>query len=247
MKPFIADTIGVLMCAALICLAILLIDLSRVAVTAEKALDEIPAHVSLIEANAEAGISGVLSRVDATLQRADEALAIVRATATNADARTSQALGIVSIAESDAHNLLDLKLTDLNSQLTTANKTLISAADGLNLLTAKYAALPDNIANDRIFKSYVANGLGLMAAAKLTAGQTEKTMASIDAATPHILSNVDAFTASNIEASKQATLVMGNLAKATKPLPTWVRIGLAVAPPIAQTAAGAATAWTLVH
>ena len=38
---------------------------------------------------------------------------------------------------------------------------------------------------------------------------------------------------------------MGNFAEATKPLPRWIRIGLGIAPPLAQTAAGAATTLAL--
>jgi hypothetical protein len=199
-------------------------------------------------ADAAAALPGVADTHLAALEeKVDAVTAIARTLAGNADKRTGQALDIVATAESDSRNLLDLKLTDFNSQLTSANKTLGAAADGINFLTSKYAELPDQVSGSREFKSYVANGLGLLAAAKLTAGQTEKTMAAIDLATPHILANVDAFTASGVQASQKTTLVMSNFAVATKPLPTWMRIGLAVAPPAAQALAGAATAWTLIH
>ena len=48
--------------------------------------------------------------------------------------------------------------------------------------------------------------------------------------------SIDAAAKNSADASKQTSVVMANFAKATKPLPTWLRIGLAVAPSAAQTA-----------
>lgn len=53
--------------------------------------------------------------------------------------------------------------------------------------------------------------------------------------------NVKATTEASTEASRSTARVMKNFATATKPLPTWARIGLAVAPPIAQVGVSVAT------
>ena len=90
--------------------------------------------------------------------------------------------------------------------------------------------------------------LGLTGAAKVTLGQTAETMRDIQRATPQMLAtwseiggNVKATTEASTEASRNTAQVMANFARATKPLPTWARIGLAVAPPIAQVGVSVAT------
>ena len=92
----------------------------------------------------------------------------------------------------------------------------------------------------------------MTAAAKVTLGQTAETMRDVQRATPRMLStwdeigaNVQATTQAGTEASRNTAQVMANFARATKPLPTWVRIGLAVAPPVAQVGASVATALAL--
>lgn len=89
--------------------------------------------------------------------------------------------------------------------------------------------------------------LGVTAAAKVTLGQTAKTMREIEAATPEIAANVQAATESSAKASEDTAKLMANLTAATKPLPKWLRIMLGVAPPIAETMAGAATAYIALH
>jgi hypothetical protein len=49
-----------------------------------------------------------------------------------------------------------------------------------------------------------------------------------------IRANLKATTQDGTEASRNTAPVTANFARATKPLPAWVRIGLAVAPPVAQ-------------
>jgi hypothetical protein len=90
--------------------------------------------------------------------------------------------------------------------------------------------------------------LGLTAATKVTLGQTATTMRIIQQATPELVAtaqeigdNVKETTAASTEASRRTAEVMTNFARATKPLPTWARIGLTVVPPIAQVGASIAT------
>jgi hypothetical protein len=84
----------------------------------------------------------------------------------------------------------------------------------------------------------------------------EKTSQNIDAATGElrkalpvtlagwnrIIANSDRTTKATAETMEATALTMNNFARATKSLPTWLRIGLQVAPPMAQAGAAAAAA-----
>ena len=87
--------------------------------------------------------------------------------------------------------------------------------------------------------------LGLTAAAKVALGQSAETMRDIQRATPEIVGNIKATTEASTEASKNTAHVMANFAKATKPLPAWARVVLAVAPPAVQTGATIVTTLAL--
>jgi hypothetical protein len=97
---------------------------------------------------------------------------------------------------------------------------------------------------DCVFNRYVGASTGIEHAA-LNFGQMSSDVRS---ALPGALStwneigtNVKATTQASTEASRNTAQVMANFARATKPLPTWARLGLAVAPPLAQVGASVAT------
>ena len=88
---------------------------------------------------------------------------------------------------------------------------------------------------DCVFNRYVGASKGIERAA-LNFGQMSSDVRS---ALPGALStwneigaNVKATTLASTEASRNTAQVMANFARATKPLPTWARLGLAVAPPL---------------
>ncbi len=83
--------------------------------------------------------------------------------------------------------------------------------------------------------------LGLLAASKVTAGETATTMREFRRASPALLAGIDRVVANSDRTTAASAQVMNNLARASRPLPLWLRIGLGVAPPMAQTAAAAAT------
>ncbi|MGD0497539.1 MAG: hypothetical protein ABSC23_03785 [Bryobacteraceae bacterium] len=60
-------------------------------------------------------------------------------------------------------------------------------------------------------------------------------------AIPSVIADVKRASDGSARASESTAQVMANFAKATKPLPTWARIGLAVAPPVAQLGVSIAT------
>ena len=151
-----------------------------------------------------------------------------------ADRRLGDTLARVDAALAQVDALrADLKPTLENAASITAH------VDDASAILLRRDALPAQI-------------LGVTAAAKVTLGQTAETMRDIERATPRMLStwdeigaNVKATTQASTEASRNTAQVMANFARATKPLPTWVRIGLAVAPPVAQVGASVATALAL--
>ena len=81
--------------------------------------------------------------------------------------------------------------------------------------------------------------LGVTAAAKVTLGETAQTMRTVRDTTPQIAANIQRATDESALTAEQSRIAMKNLAEATKPLPRWLRIPLAITGAIAPTAAGA--------
>jgi ABC-type transporter Mla subunit MlaD len=135
------------------------------------------------------------------------------------DRRVGDTLGRVDAALATASALHD----DLKPTLENAAAITAQAKDASSILFRR-DALPAQL-------------LGLTAAAKVTLGQTAETMRDIQRATPEIVANIKATTEASTEASRNTAQVMANFAKATKPLPAWARVVLAVAPPVVQTGA----------
>ena len=80
--------------------------------------------------------------------------------------------------------------------------------------------------------------LGLIAAAKVTAGETAQAARRFDAALPAVLLTWQQIGENSQKTTAATAEVMGNLAAATKPMPKWLRITGAIMP----TAAGIITA-----
>ena len=170
---------------------------------------------------ARADVSGQIAatRKD-VLAEADGQLSAVRDVADqrlgDALARVDRALGTVDALRQDL-------------QPTLANvKALTDHANEASAILLRRDALPAQL-------------LGVTAAAKVTLGQTAETMRDIQRATPEIVTNIKATTQASTEASRNTALVMHNFAEATKPLPRWARVALAVAPPLVQVGATVAT------
>lgn len=88
--------------------------------------------------------------------------------------------------------------------------------------------------------------LGLTAAAKVTLGQAAETMRDFQRATPGFIAtwqqigqHIDLLSAESAKASQATAKTMEHLAKATNPLPSYIRIPLSVAGAIAPPIAGA--------
>lgn len=81
-----------------------------------------------------------------------------------------------------------------------------------------------------------------LARAGRTMGNVDGVTAKVNAAVPQFLSiaaatglKIQETSDESAQTARQTRIFMGHLAEATKPLPAWARIGLAVAPPVVQT------------
>jgi len=125
------------------------------------------------------------------------------------------------------------------------------------VLDAAQATLHDT---DRTVADLHPQLLGLVAASKVTAGETAQTMRDVRNAVPGFLTQWQAIgdnfrltTVDFRETAHQSALAsaatahtMANFAAASKPLPTWLRITLGIGPPLAQMGAATVGAGTLL-
>jgi hypothetical protein len=142
---------------------------------------------------------------------------------TVANARLGDTLARVDVA-------LD-NVTALRQEIDPALKNVTSITANVNALMQP-EVLPKQV-------------LGVMTGARLALGETAITLRTVQKATPEIVDNVQKASAESVKTSEQAAKLMGNLNEATKPLPKWMRVGLAIAPPLAQTAAAVASVMAL--
>lgn len=119
--------------------------------------------------------------------------------------------------------------TDLNQRLEDITGTVVKVREdiqptiqGVNLLMRR-DALPAQI-------------LGTLGATKVAMGQIAQTSIKFEDATPMLLAGVQTVIDNSNKTTEATAGVMANLKKATTPLPTWMRLGLAIAPSAAQVA-----------
>jgi len=196
---------------------------------------EIQATRGALVAEIDATRADLISQVDAArkdvLAKADGQLTAL------------QAQSFQQIA--DFRDVADRRLGDTLARVDTALGTVDALRADLQPTIANAASISSHVneASAILFRrdALPAQLLGVTAAAKVTLGQTAETMRDIQRATPEIVGNIKSTTAASTEASKNTALVMHNFAEATKPLPKWARVALAVAPPVVQVGATVAT------
>jgi hypothetical protein len=69
----------------------------------------------------------------------------------------------------------------------------------------------------------------------VTGYEAATTFKDVRKAIPEVLTEIERTTKGSAESTEQSAIFFHNMAQATTPLPRWLRIGLAVAPPVAQT------------
>lgn len=148
-------------------------------------------------------------------------------------ARTDAALGIADKRISDTLARVDVALGTVDA----LRADLEPSLEHIQHITAH----ADEAA--KLAPEMSRNALGLIAAGKVTLGQTAQTMRAIQEATPGILEtvqeigdNVAETTTASTEASKETAAVMANFKRATAPLPRGLRLALQVGGPVAMMA-----------
>lgn len=182
------------------------------------------ARLGSIERTTDARLASIEARTDAQL------------TATR-----HELLQNVQQLESGVNAKIDAALSLSDAQLTAARADVLAevhpVAVGATDALAAYAALPRSLEptiayTNKMSPFIIDNFHGAITAAKYTLGDVAKASRTFEATSL----SLDRAAKNSANASEQTAVVMGNFAKATKPLPTWLRIGLAVAPSAAQTA-----------
>ena len=74
------------------------------------------------------------------------------------------------------------------------------------------------------------NTLGLIAAAKVTAGETAQAARRIDAALPEVIESGKRIAQNSDKTTEATAKAMNNVAELTKPLPRWLRIPIQLSP-----------------
>ena len=146
---------------------------------------------------------------------------VVNQAVVRTDDRTGQALRIIKTTSGHVDDFLDQNASiglNVNDQLTQFNTTVATAVKPVDDLAATYTVLPSQISEDRVFKAYLANGLGLIAATKLSAGQAEKTMKVVADEAPAMAQHAEAVAQSSQDIAKDITREADQL---TKPQTFW--------------------------
>ncbi len=139
----------------------------------------------------------------------------------------------------------DRRVGDSLRRVDTALGGIEEIRGDLEPVLANAAALAEHA--DKMVVDLHPQVLGLVAASKVTMGQTAETMRDIQRATPGFIAtwqqigaHVDLMADAGAKSMQATQHTMENFAAASKPLPTWARIALGVGPPVAQMGAAAA-------
>lgn len=170
----------------------------------------------------------------------------------------------LAVTQAALINVVDRQLSGISGQLAGVARSADETLAQVRSTVAEFATVPGRIqpvlteaqatiaaarapiaSSDQLVRDLRPQALGLVAGWKVVGGETATTMRDWRRATPALITGVNQIVANSNRTTDATAQVMGNFAKATKPLPLWLRIGLGVAPPLAQTAAGAATVYSL--
>jgi hypothetical protein len=101
------------------------------------------------------------------------------------------------------------------------------------------SAAPAIAAVNDLSPSVMRNALGVIAAVKVTAGETAQTMRTFRDASPALVASIQASAVASQQAAASAAQTSQNLAALTKPGPRWLRyvgLGASVVVPASQVA-----------
>lgn len=166
-------------------------------------------------------------------RRLSEALGEVRATRAAADARLQSVEMLVERRSGEALRLVEERSGE-------AVGVVRGIQGDVSVMLAETQRL--QAAGTRAVELLTPQALGLVAAAKVTAGEAAQAARRIDEAVPGILATVQRAGDEYAETGRQTRVAMGNLAEATRPLPKWLRYPLSITGAMAPTVAGAVSA-----
>ena len=180
----------------------------------------------------------VASRVDDRIQeamlRADDQISAARVDAVREITRTRRE---ILLRVDNLASRMDGRVSEIQRDVVGMSARVGDAASAATSLLED--ARPGIQAWSGLSPSLAANTLGLLAAAKVTAGESAQTMRHVRLATPEIVQAIQASAIASQEAAFSAARTSQNLAELTKPGPRWLRwvgIGASVAVPASQVA-----------
>ena len=224
MKPPIKNALGLIGCMCLAALAAALFCLTAVLHSADRAAQQIVPTLDNRLASMEIKTDAQLTTLNQNVHRE---LDMTR------KETLSLMAGTVVLAHNDLQTALDIVDQRTGEALGMVKPVLLGAQDVEWQTAGTIAAVRPTINNmNELSGPILRNSLGTIAAAKVAMGDIAKAGRTFEATSR----SLDQAAQNSAEASKQSAILAEHLAKATKPLPTWLRIGLAVAPSAAQTA-----------
>lgn len=240
-----------LVAAILVCCAAIAV-LIPVAQVAWDVRDDARAAVTSARLIADRGAT-TLQDVERVLGEAETAIAELRGTAAGATQtlealepvlaeakKTVEAGGQLLVAATGAvdrtEKAIDPLLADLRSELT---PTLKHARHALFQVDE---ALPDFLnCSDANASCLYNRWVGLSREAERTMRAVSASASRVEKAVPNFLVTWDRIGQNSNRTAESTAEVMGNFARATRPLPLWMRVGLAIAPPVVQVGATVVT------
>ena len=231
MRPEIKNALGLIGCMCLVALFAALLCLAGLLHSADRAAQEIvptvDRHLTDIQGIADVRLRSIEEKADAQLTALNKTV-----DRTHTDALDLTA-GAVVLIHKDLQAALDIVDQRTGEALAIAKPVALGLEDVEWKAAGTIAAIRPTIDNlNELSGPILRNSLGTIAAAKVAMGDVAKAGRTFEATSL----SLDQAAKNSAEASKQSAILAQNLAKATKPLPTWLRIGLAVAPSAAQTA-----------
>ncbi len=232
---------SILACAALASLCALLIAATACMVVIASAVERIPAKIDAAVVETRSALLGevtatreeLLKRVDALGLKADSRLdriegelnAQINHTLALADEKLAGTLAVANLALAEVHGLRE----DVAPILAHSSSIVRQVDEALPL----FADCDHNA--DCAFNRFQGTSKAVEKAAQNFGAMS----AEIRADLPHTLAGVDRIVANSDKTSAASAKLMTNLAEASKPLPRWLRIPLAISGALAPTISGA--------
>lgn len=204
---------------ALLALAAALLSFSWLLLTVRVVVEQTPAIVqSTVHTEMQALRADLRAEIAETRKTLDRQLTTVRKS-------TEEQVGVT---RSEVLARVDTALLSADAQLTAVNTSIAHVAklrDDIQPAIQEVNALSGPISR---------NTLGLIAAAKVTAGETASTMRHVRLATPEIIASAKRIADNSDKTTELTKDSMANLKRATTPLPRWLSIPFSLAVPTAQ-------------